>query len=242
MSQRNQRQQTLSQQLGFQDSDLTTPEHDEIMLWLDETLRTEEALWELTGGRKYWNEEWVRRWQDEARAAVARKRGTLTTKLAEAQEQAARWPHLDNIDKLTEELRGYTEWECPEPPAFPTPELLTATWETPVGDQRWTAGFVDLHAEVSLYAGAGLCCYMYRSSNELEEPPRWDVHRKTRVFNFEVKTTIPSLGELIRQVRFYQTKGSSNFVVVSPDDRWIEPLTRQGIAFLTYPSGTFHSP
>jgi hypothetical protein len=53
---------------------------------------------------------------------------------------------------------------------------------------------------------------------------------------FEAKTYIKSCGELIRQIRLYQTYQTRDvFVVVSPDSRHAALLEDQGIGFITYP-------
>lgn len=52
--------------------------------------------------------------------------------------------------------------------------------------------------------------------------------------NFEVKTKIPSLGELFRQIRMYQEYTSDPFVIVSPDDRYQQQIEAQGLKFVKY--------
>ena len=53
---------------------------------------------------------------------------------------------------------------------------------------------------------------------------------------FEVKSSIPSLGELIRQIKMYETyiHHEHFFVVVSPDARFADALRSQGIEFYHY--------
>jgi hypothetical protein len=57
---------------------------------------------------------------------------------------------------------------------------------------------------------------------------------------YEVKPSIPSLGEVIRQVRMYQTYTNreryGEWWIVSPDTRFKEQLESQGIKFLAVPS------
>jgi len=61
----------------------------------------------------------------------------------------------------------------------------------------------------------------------------------------EAKAEIPSLGELIRQIRMYQDGrsglyGDHVWVVISPDDRFASKLEEQYIRFLKYdPARTF---
>jgi hypothetical protein len=96
-------------------------------------------------------------------------------------------------------------------------------WEFALGDSRFTAGFIDLIAAIG--GPRGGCSALA----------------------FEIKTTIPSIGELVRQLRFYETKpirqiganyitGAVRFVVVSPDERWADALAGQGFGFLSYPN------
>ena len=58
---------------------------------------------------------------------------------------------------------------------------------------------------------------------------------KRQVF-IEVKTEIPSLGELIRQMRTYQSyQGEmTSYLIVSPDDRHQKILLEQGFYFYKY--------
>jgi hypothetical protein len=52
----------------------------------------------------------------------------------------------------------------------------------------------------------------------------------------EIKTEIPLIGELLRQIQFYKNYvGGYYWVVVSPDDRYANVLTAQGILFFKYP-------
>ena len=64
-------------------------------------------------------------------------------------------------------------------------------------------------------------------------------HKGLSVF-IEVKSAIPDLGELIRQMRAYQTyrdnvETPTRYLIVSPDDRNEEILKEQGFYFYKYP-------
>lgn len=125
---------TLLSRMGFQDSDLTTPLHDEIMLWLDARLR-----------RKF--------------------------------------PNLESI-----------------------------IWEHPVKRDNFIIGYIDL-----------LMCRRTLTGGDSVA--------------FEVKTKIPSLGEVIRQIQTYRTTErihDRQYVIVCPDDRFAAALKGQGIGFLKY--------
>jgi hypothetical protein len=58
---------------------------------------------------------------------------------------------------------------------------------------------------------------------------------KETIINFEIKSSIPSIGELIRQIRMYQTYQKGRYVVVSPDARWERMLDSQRIGFIACP-------
>jgi len=102
-------------------------------------------------------------------------------------------------------------------------EMVQKTWEKPVMSGKYTVGFVDLFA----FTNEG---YNYRIPSDY----------KRCGICFEVKTSIPSLGELIRQIRMYQQYVRSGewglpiFVVVSPDARFADALRSQGIEFYHY--------
>ena len=68
-----------------------------------------------------------------------------------------------------------------------------------------------------------------------KDKKEWDDERP-RVF-FEIKTKIPSAGELLRQLKVYKTYLTYKqqvFVVVSPDDTFAELLKEQGFFFYKY--------
>lgn len=76
------------------------------------------------------------------------------------------------------------------------------------------------------------------SSIELHEAPCWTLSpRQTFHIAFEVKTAIPNLGELLRQIRLYQhySRPGTHYVVVSPDDRDSSLLNDQGILLYKCP-------
>ena len=101
--------------------------------------------------------------------------------------------------------------------------IKSVKWEYPVnhisGNYKMLVGYVDIvaHIKGQIY---------FNDSKQYEEVDSY-------VF-IEVKTEIPSLGELIRQMRAYQNYNDkrTSYVIVSPDDRHIETLESQGFLFL----------
>ena len=120
-----------------------------------------------------------------------------------------------------------------DPP--PQEVRITKIWEQPVtnvGATKYVIGFLDMVVLVE--------------NTELEIVDRkwlalWP-NEPQRTFGFEAKTKIPSLGELIRQLRLYQQYCRHRLYVVSPDDRFAEQLLAQGFGFIKYPDGTIQKP
>ena len=99
-------------------------------------------------------------------------------------------------------------------------KLLGNEWEHRLMSGNFVAGFVDIL--LTLQDKAFQETILYESDKE---------HTC-----FEIKVNIPSIGELIRQVRFYQAYMSktTRFVIVSPVDKYKELLLGQGIYFYKY--------
>jgi hypothetical protein len=116
---------------------------------------------------------------------------------------------------------------------------LKAEWEHPVNSKDGEiVGFIDLLAQGTiLRRGCKLCteqkeCKMH----QLLTP------QGTIVWAFEVKTRISSVGELVRQIRFYEHHTSNPYFnqmqlisVVSPDVRHRDILVGQEIDFIQSP-------
>jgi hypothetical protein len=75
--------------------------------------------------------------------------------------------------------------------------------------------------------------YLHQNENQL--PGGWAASGGMDDYLFEIKPSIPSVGELIRQIRMYQQYKPGKYIVVSPDDRFASVLSGQGIEFLKAP-------
>lgn len=145
---------TIQQRFGFNDKDLTTPEHDKIMLWLDENIEE-----------------------------VMRK-----------------------IFKIS------------------PVEKIKTKWEYPIIDQKGRSGFI-----------IGFIDMAVQFVEILEWEGKTCLEQKNALF--EVKTKIPSLGELFRQLNMYkQYADGKKIVVVSPDTRFKKQIENQGFMFIESPN------
>jgi hypothetical protein len=61
-----------------------------------------------------------------------------------------------------------------------------------------------------------------------------DVYSRRLGIGIEVKTEMPTVGDLIRQIQFYRKYVSGAWIVVSPDDKNSDILREQGINFFKY--------
>jgi hypothetical protein len=97
-------------------------------------------------------------------------------------------------------------------------------WEHQVINQNGSfsqlVGFIDI---------------MVKISGKFYSEPNKDFQEETREIFIEVKTEIPSVGALIRQIRAYQTyKSYVHYIVVAPDNKFEKLLDEQGIWFFKY--------
>lgn len=104
-------------------------------------------------------------------------------------------------------------------------EITEVQWEFPVnhinGSFKMLVGYVDIVARVKGQ-------FYFSDTKKFEYSERYAF--------IEVKTKIPSVGELIRQMRAYQNYNDkrTSYIVVSPDDRHTETLNSQGFYFYKY--------
>src|SRR5437868_3948911 len=140
----------MQQKLGFQDKELSTPKHDEIMLWLDSWIETELPS--------------IIKWEKI---------------------------EIDDLESVLPDSLGLVL------PNIPPIKLGKKIWEQPIVDKTYTIGFADMMIE-----------YVYPHLRLGSDKKSFQIEINTydsRLAFFEVKPSIPSLGELIRQIRMYQT-------------------------------------
>jgi hypothetical protein len=224
--------QTMSQRFGFMDPDLTAPNHDAIMLWLDGEMKNIV--------KRYYPQPW--RWNP----------------LIDYQNPA--FPYSRIADDMWEEARkrcqSMSEQIITELSLEDTPSpIVKKVWESPIVDRAYTIGFCDM---VAYWKFPAVNCRFNVVVDAIEQEsgnyPRWiagetkweyagssvdvpDYFLEENKAYFEVKPSIPSLGEVIRQVRMYQTyTRGAKWCIVSPDARFKEQIEAQGIKFLVVPS------
>lgn len=206
------KKQPYQSRLAFDDVDLKTPKHDEMMLWLDKQCREQLDKFvmpfvpspEKLQQTIYWQEVASSRELDDAVKAAA---GAL--------------------------------------PDTTTPQLRSITWELPMMNGTFIAGFIDLGVTVDVCTGFHITAKRRYSGMPFEIAGSWQHAFRRHQVLYEVKTAVPSIGELLRQLQFYRKCRSYHederipdrrFVVVAPKNEQVQDVLRtQGVGFLEYP-------
>ena len=132
-------------------------------------------------------------------------------------------------------LKEGCRWPTLEEVMEHTPAVSSKRWESPVMNGKYMVGFVDMRVSVRIVR-VGLS-----SPVAVQE---WTAKLETEeaYVSIEVKPTIPSAGELIRQLRMYQqySENGEIFAVASPDTQWISVLLDQGIEFIDTGTWEWH--
>jgi hypothetical protein len=201
MPPQKERAKTLQEKFGFVDEELKTPQHDAMMVWIDQ--QAESLIQEYFSISSGWPDDTIARVRAEADRVV------------KSHFHKLQWTGLG------------------EPPPIKL-KILEKIWESPIVTKSgFAVGFADM--EVIVIPPGKLSC----TWNEQRDPQKSDLPSWTCVENkesviFEAKTSIRSVGELIRQIRLYQEYRKGHYIVVSPDDKFADVLRGQEIQFVKY--------
>lgn len=246
---------TLQAKFGFQDADLSTPAHDALMVWLDQNV--ESYLLSLYGPSYLPPKvtgDLIYQMKDRVNALICKLSNA-------AQEYEVDDPGLRSWEKsardrqrqsIAGDLEKARKWEIPQPPSEIWIKIDTSNagysvksflpdrfrvakkvWEFPIMTGRdFMVGFVDMAVMAEVVDGLS-----YDNQKDPEQlPGELSAYGTAYEYLFEVKPSIQSVGELIRQIRMYQQYKAGRYVVVSPDDRFASTLNGQGIGFLKAPA------
>lgn len=255
--------QTLQQRFGFNDPDIKTSAHDEIMIWLDTNI---ELITEaIIGWQTTWSNKKIASLTHLAKIAIAREIVSLEESLQDSVDDLTKeqgdgprgWEKKEDWEKRLNEvcerntmqakkIEYMSSWESLPPPDKPR-FTVRKTWEKPIKSKDFIIGFIDMGITAyvpTISMTLDMPCYQHSEPRLLKhEPPEWEVESKSNWFAcFEVKTAIPSLGELVRQIQMYRSYHDVDYYVVAPDDRFVKQLVAQNIGFIKYPSGEIFKP
>ena len=212
----------------FPDEDIKQPKHDDIMFWLDKNINsiTEEILPKDIS-------KYINKYDKE----------NINNKINQAKEYFRRIgteESIENIKKL-DNLNLFNKEYIRTVPV----NIEFKKWEFPVtiGEEKYKRiiGFVDM------LIGFNFPTYHYLQGIveeqkygeivkcRLEKTICLNFHSRYKTIAFEVKTTIDSVGELIRQINYYRNVlRETIFVVVSENDKYKDILKDQKIGFIKY--------
>lgn len=208
----NKKASTLAQRFGFADPELSTPSHDALMVWLDGYMDT---------------------FAVEHCPTFTRKATCWDAYYGKAVDFSSFYGGLGTaVEACAAELLGAA-------PPMRIDTEVKRVWEQPIMNKAFMVGFADMYTYAKWTARNAYVRARYDHSPSRVEDFTFEI-RDTWLddgFWFEVKPSIRSVGEVVRQIRMYQefTK-RGNWFVVSPDDRFASILQAQGIGFLKAPS------
>lgn len=236
---------SLQNSFGFPDADLGRPSHDQIMLWLSKIAPTMLATWlgpmgNLSKSKIDVMHQKLQKNRSERIASVKQE-----IERVKCNEQY-RNDYSNKIARLSSILQELETLDITPPVSMPAPKIEgTPIWEHPItnsgyGGKSFVIGFVDLLVRyqrpyLDLDPGSlhGQIFYDWIRSEEPLIKPSYICWKSGNAY-FEVKTEIPSLGELLRQIQLYRTYFHGDWFVVSPDTRYIETLAEQNVGFIEY--------
>jgi hypothetical protein len=206
---------TLQEKFGFKDDDLKTPAHDAIMLWLDANLEKIVSIYL----KRYWNTEEIRKIEEKLKELEKNKENILIN--------GKNLDDIKNIENKIEKLKTYISIGQPPEKSI---KIVKKIWERPIkAHNDFVIGFIDM--EVICYIPELFCYSEY-------DFPKLAIDHIEYSLMLEVKTTIKSIGEVIRQIHLYKNYFRNyhnkmyEFIIVSPDDRYVDLLKSQDIGFV----------
>lgn len=196
------------QQIGFWDSEVSNPDHDAICIW---AYKNADAIFRSVQPQKF-----DREWSDSD----------------------VKYPNHDNCQGNIDSAKAFIA-------ANPRPNPRIAKMSLEYVLKSYT-GYRDSTERLTGYADlvietrAPIIAPSYtarRGSDDIFSGFELQWSERAPSILVEVKSALPTLGELMRQIQLYRTVFNGDFVVICPDDSYAEILAEQGITFIGYPSG-----
>lgn len=138
---------------------------------------------------------------------------------------------LEDVEKVQRDL-GLTSIDGNRKEAHLS--VISKKLEAEISDRNFIIGFVDMIAEVKIVRCFPFQETRYSPYGTISTVSRAEFSESIEEILFEVKTSIPSLGELLRQINMYRKYKRGKFFVVCPDNRFETMLREQGVYFIKY--------
>lgn len=246
------------QQFGFPDEDLKASLHDEIVFWLKaNALELSKKILNWSGN---WNAEFVKLKRSEINAQVERHKEYLRKEIAEGekalgarnrftpQHREELAPRVQNMKNFLDSLES---WEGLG--TLPCLELdVISESEVPITRERYKSKDIIGYADVVFFVRrtellTGSLPVNQFGNPTLEIPPSKALRWHGQLVDdckiaFDAKTTIPSFGQVIRDLKTYREFRRWPFYVVSPEKRFANQIADEGFGFIEYPEGVLLHP
>jgi len=249
-------QQTLLSRLGFNDEDSKRPEHDKIVSWMREEI---DGLLLSLFPTQPPDLDQLRR---IAFGASVDQGVALNAQVKQAEEQLVKYEQqpstpmelrhghrsediartIEKLEQLRRDQKDSLTWDqLGDPPAAADKLIIRSKQreKTLVAERtKMVVGFLDLQVVADIPAALTVKTKSYPAGYQSGIPtrPAWYWSREPRCLNFEIKTAIPNLGELLRQINVYREYERGHYYVVCPNEAFVEELKQENIGFIKAPA------
>lgn len=220
---------TLAERFGFKDSELSTPAHDDIFCWLFDKENALQMLLELgllerqdatrihrplIENNGYYGCDWS--WVSWTCSGHCNYNGyKACSNCYNSSEDELAYSISKNIQFYKENIEGL----------FSAKDLIKVSGEMPILNGKYTIGFVDATVKVKpeYYLERGACFFGQVFFN---------FNQSQKIFYVEIKPSIPSLGELLRQINLYRSYVDDGIWIILTDnakDEFVKILKTQNI-------------
>ncbi len=246
---------------GFPDEDLKTPLHDEIVLWLKKNAI--DIATSVVGWTKEWKPDLLESRAADLQKTIHERIALLIDAISLDEKKLAGlagktleyWnrdlpQHLAAKKKELEYLQSWSGLDEPSPPQIE----VTTQMECPIRRPRYNEFDIIGYADIVYTVRTSLIKIerfptldSYPHGPKLGVDAAYYTQWKTSwtdptMIAFDAKSTIPSLGELIRQLQTYRAFCKMGFYVVSSDARFAADIADEGFGFVKYPEGSITHP
>lgn len=242
------------QQFGFPDEDLKTSLHDEIVFWLKEN--ASEISKKLIGWTESWDAKFIEAEQTRCAQEVEQRKKKLEIDLSRENP----WRHSRDCDpsyqqdkatrlnSMRDHLAILKSWTgLGEPP--PRQIDVSSACEVPIKRERYKTtdiiGYADIVFSIRINHLKATSFHADQFGNpmlESNQPGWWSYSDNPFKVALDAKTTIPSFGQIVRDLNTYRAFRDWPFIVASPEARFAEALADEGFGFIQYPDGVFLRP
>ena len=241
------------QQFGFPDEDLRTSLHDQIVFWLKKSAH--EISKKLIGWTDNWDEKFLEVERTRLDQDVENRKKRLQIDLSQEnpwgyddrnplnhQDKAAR------LNSMRDHLALLKSWTgLGEPP--PRQIEVSSKGEVPIKRERYKTFDIIGYADIVFSICISRLNATSFPTNQFGNPMLgtdtlgWRCYLADPfIVAFDAKTTIPSFGQILRDLNTYREFRDWPFVVVSPETAFAKELADEGFGFIQYPDGVFLQP